>query len=153
MRPSGERVPSTKVVMCTPLASTRSAAATLALRVGCVAAAVHGDELALLEAGAQDGQLHQRALHEGRGAPRNQRDQRGRVEIRDVVRHEDARPVSGHVLQTFHLEAHPGHAATAGEHEARALVERQHVARQPAPGDKQKRRGNPGDDHRGHEDE
>src|ERR1035437_4737786 len=103
------------------------------LRVYWAASAVHGDEIALPEAGSQDRHVHQRAFHEGRGAPRNQRDQRGRVEIGNVVGHEDARAVAWNALAALDVKAHPGHPATAGEHEARALVKRQHIARERAP--------------------
>ena len=68
------------------------------LRGGRVAFAVHGNELAQLEAVAKEGKLENRALGEGGGAPGNARNQARRVEVRDVVGHEDARLAGGNVL-------------------------------------------------------
>ena len=82
-----------------PFASTRRAAATLSFALSTRAVAIDGDELSQLHAVAEHGNLHQRALDEGRGAARNARDERGRIEIGDVVGHEDAGGVRGHMLQ------------------------------------------------------
>ena len=120
-----------------------------ALRVGAAAGAVDSDELALAEAGAEDGQIHERALHEGRGAAGNERDERGRVEIGDVVGHEDAGAVARNAVEALGVNAHAGEPATGGEHEARGLVERQHVARDPAPGNEENGRRNAREDHVG----
>ena len=122
-----------------------------ALSVSAAACAIDGDELSLAEADAEDGQVHERTLHERGGAAGDERDERGGIEIGDVVGHEDAGAIAGNAVETLGAEANAGEAATGREHEAGGFVERKHVAGEPAPGNEQERRRNAEGDHVGGE--
>src|SRR5271157_4972712 len=135
MRPSGERVPSTNVVMCVPLASTRCASATLR----CASARLPVRSTAMNSPWRKPvprmGKFISDRFMKAEVRP-------GLSEIGNVVRHKDAGAIAGDPLQALSAQAHAGDAAAGREHEARGFVERQNVAREPAPRNEEQGRRN-----------
>ena len=73
---------------------------------------------------------------------RNPRNQRRRIEIGDMVGHEDARPAGGNILPSLNAHTDAGYGEAGAENEAGHRIERIHVAGNDGRRNEENRRGN-----------
>jgi hypothetical protein len=125
-----ERVPSTKVVICENAPCLFNAA----LRALFAAIALNGNKFSKLKAPAEDRNAHQRAFEKCGSAARDGRQQGGRVEIGDMVGHEDAGSVWRDEIAAGHFDANACKEISGAHDDLRDVIERQNVAGNDGPG-------------------
>ena len=107
----------------------------------CAAVAIYGNEIAELHRIAQHGNAHDGAFDKGRSAAGNARDEGRRVEIGDVIGHEDAGGVRRHVFRTARFNANAREAEPNADDCLRCVVEGSCIAGDYRPGNEDERRG------------
>ena len=122
------------------------------LRASGSAVAADGNELAELEAPAEDGNFHERLFDEGGGAARDVWKQGGRIEIGDVVGHEDAGLVGGDEVEALSDDADAAEFVADADDGEGGVVERVDVAGEEGPGNGDDGCGDGEDDDYGNED-
>lgn len=112
------------------------------LRALFASVAIDGYELALLKSPAKYRDMHQRSFEECARASRNIREQCRRVEVRNVVRHEDARSFRRDEFATLYLNMDARQKVAGPDDHLCCVVEGQNIAGKHRPGNENDRGGN-----------
>jgi hypothetical protein len=103
------------------------------------AIAIDWNEIAQFHSIAEDWDAHEGALEKGRSAAGDAWNERGGIEIGDVVGHEDARGVLRHIFYAARDDANSSKAKADADDGLRSAIERGRVAGNHRPGDEDER--------------